>query len=184
MARTTIPGGIFRRLQRDKRGMAATEFAMFAPVMLALYFGVTELSDALMAKSKVTQAVSAAADLVAQDAIVTSAEVSDIFSAVNMVMYPFEAADTQIVISSVLYESPGQGKVDWSVAQNSGARSKGSFVSVPTGLLSVGTSLIFAEIKYTYTSPAGELIYGTILMDDQFYLRPRKVSAVGRDPPA
>src|SRR3712207_4701278 len=109
MSQPMLHSGCLSRLRRDRGGMAAAEFALFAPVMLLLYFGVTELSDALMAKSKVTQAVSTAADLVAQDSIVTDAEVTDIFGAINSVMYPFDEGTTKVVISSVVYDSPTQG---------------------------------------------------------------------------
>ena len=50
-------------------GLAATEFALIAPVMLAIYFGVTELCDGLTANMKVTGVASAAGDLYAQKII-------------------------------------------------------------------------------------------------------------------
>ena len=35
------------RLSRDRRGVAAVEFAFIAPIMLALFFGTVELTSAI-----------------------------------------------------------------------------------------------------------------------------------------
>jgi Flp pilus assembly protein TadG len=171
-----------RRLRRNRSGMAAVEFAMVAPVMLSLYFGVTELTDAFICNSKVTLLASTAADLVAQDKEITNAEMNEIFNALTEVMKPYPGADTQVVISSLLYDSPGKTKVAWSDTKNGTKRSVGAIVSVPSGLVTAGNSVIFAEVKHMYTSPAGELIYGTIPLTENFYLKPRKTAAVTRSP--
>jgi len=171
-----------RRLTRARDGIAATEFALIAPILLSLYFGVTELTDGLICDTKVTRMASTAADLVAQDNQITNAEMADVMTALNSIMFPYPAASTQIRISSLIDAGNGQVKVAWSDAQNTTPRAVDSFVTVPQGLVSSGGSIIFAEIKHFYTSPAGELIYGTIELNDQFYVRPRRVLQVARVP--
>ena len=169
------------RFVRARDGLAATEFALIAPVMMSIYFGVTELSDGLMAHTKMTSVASTAADLVAQDTTITNAEVSDIFNALNAIMFPYPADNTKIVISSVIpVGNSGKGMVRWSDAQNTTARQKNSIIDVPPGLISGGGSVIMAEVTYTYTSPAGELIYGQVPFSDTFYSRPRRVIEVAR----
>jgi Flp pilus assembly protein TadG len=160
--------------------MAATEFALITPLMLSLYFGVTELSDGLMAESKVTLLASTAADLVAQDTTITDAEMTSIFNALTEVMYPYSSTSTQVVISSLVYVSSTSAKVAWSDGHNASPRAVDSTVSIPSGLVSSGGSVIYAEVKHTYTSPAGELIYGSIDMTETFYLKPRRTSSITR----
>jgi Flp pilus assembly protein TadG len=162
--------------------MAATEFALVTPLMLALYFGITELSDGLMCESKVTVLASTAADLVAQDSVITTPEVSEIFAALEEVMYPYSSASTQVVVTSLEYNTATTGKVLWSEAKNANKRALNSIVTVPSGLIVQGGSVIYAEVKHTYISPAGELIYGPILMTETFYMKPRRVTKVTRDP--
>lgn len=171
--------GFLRRFGRDRKGLAATEFAMIAPVMLALYFGITEVSNALLADSKVATLASTAADLIAQDTSVTNAEMNDTMNALNTIMFPFPTAPTKIVISSLIYSSPGQARVGWSNARGGASpRSYNSTVNVPTGLISVGGSVIFAEVTYTYESPVGKILVGPVELTDSFYMRPRRVDVI------
>lgn len=169
-----------RRFLKAEEGLAATEFAMIAPLMITLYFGVTEATDGLTASSKVTSMVSAAADLVAQADAIHDSDMTDIFSALNAIMFPYPAGATSIVISSLVDDGAGHVKVAWSDAQHATPRAAGDTVSVPAGLVTPGGSVILAEVTYNYTSPAGHLIYGTIPLTDSFYLRPRKVAQVAR----
>jgi Flp pilus assembly protein TadG len=154
---------------------------MIAPIMLAIYFGVTELSDAFIVDTRVTHIASTAADLVAQDTSIRNAEMDNIFSALDSIMFPYSAENTSVVISSLVDAGNGQVKVDWSEAHNGSARSKNSIVSIPSGLVADGGSIIYAEVSYEYFLPAGHLIYGSITMTDEFFVRPRRVSQISRD---
>jgi hypothetical protein len=86
------------------------------------------------------------------------------------------------MITSVVSAGNNQVKVAWSSAKNTTARSVNSIVTVPTGLVTSGGggSIILAEVTYSYTSPAGHLIYGTLTMSDKFYLRPRQTAQIAR----
>src|SRR5262245_44457481 len=67
-----------RRLQRlahDQRGVSAVEFAMLLPLMLTLYLGAVEISQAVAVDRKVTLAARSVADLVAQVTTVNNADV-------------------------------------------------------------------------------------------------------------
>jgi Flp pilus assembly protein TadG len=172
------------RLAPDESGMAATEFALIAPVMIALYFGVTELADGLLANTKTASMAATAGDLAAQNDKLCNSEMNDIFAAVNAIMFPYPAttATSRIVISSLVDNGSGGVNVAWSDASTGVARTVGSTVSIPTGLVVSGSgdSVILAEVTYNYSSPAGELIYGTLAMTDTFYTHPRRTKTVTR----
>ena len=53
------------RLARDTRGLSAVEFALLAPVMISLYFGVAEVGQAFMVQKRQAHVASMVADLVA-----------------------------------------------------------------------------------------------------------------------
>src|SRR5262249_34725949 len=55
-----------RRFARDKRGISAVEFAMLLPLMVTLYLGGVEVSQAVAIDRKVTLIARTVADLVAQ----------------------------------------------------------------------------------------------------------------------
>jgi Flp pilus assembly protein TadG len=60
-----------RRLLRDKRGISAVEFAMLLPLMVTLYLGGVEVSQAVAVDRKVTLVARSLGDLVAQATNVT-----------------------------------------------------------------------------------------------------------------
>lgn len=172
----------FSRFLRNTSGLAAVEFALIAPLMLALYFGVTELSDGLMANTKAASVAATAADLTAQNDKLCNSEMTDIFAALNNIMFPYPTTSTRIVISSLVDAGSNTVRVAWSNAQNGTPRSVNSVVAIPSGLVTSGSgdSVILAEVTYHYSSPAGKLIYGSIAMNDIFYLHPRRGKVVTR----
>lgn len=168
------------RFWRAKDGLAAIEFAFIAPVMATMFLGVVELCDGLTARQKVTSVASTAADLVAQQSKVTDAKKSDIFSALNAILYPYATTGAKIRITSIIDNGSGGGKVAWSDAQNTSPYSVGSAISVPSGLIVSGGSVILAEITYSYTSSTAKMFTTGVTMTDKFYSRPRKVSQISR----
>jgi Flp pilus assembly protein TadG len=168
-------------LRAAKSGLAAIEFALLSPVLIALFFGTVELCSALTCHQKVTSLASTAADLVAQESEVTDADMTNIFAALNSIIYPYPSTGAKITISSIISNGSGGWKVAWSDAQNGTARAVGSSVTVPTGLVTSGDSVIYAEITYAYGSATSTYITGgTLNMTDTFWARPRKVAQISR----
>src|SRR5258706_1363201 len=161
-------------------GLAAVEFALIAPVMIPLYLGMTELTDAFTANTKVTSVASTAGDLLAQEKSVCNTEMTDVFAALSSLMYPYPLNQMQIVLSSLIDAGGGTVKVAWSDAQNAGPRAVNSIVAVPAGLVGPGGSVVLAEVVYNYSSPAGHLIVGSIPLTDKFYLHPRRTQQIAR----
>lgn len=174
-----------RTFLREHSGLAAVEFAMIAPIMLSIYFAITELSDGFTANMKMTGVASSAADLFAQKKTITNSDKNDIFAAVTSLMYPYPTTSQMTIrVSSVIDNGNGTVKVAWSDAQGTTARTVNSIVTIPTGLVTSGGggSVIMAEVTYGYSSPAGKLIIGTYNMTDTFYSKPRQVSQIARTP--
>ena len=161
--------------------MAATEFAMIAPVMLVMLFGIVEISNAYDANTKATAVASTAADLIAQEKVVCNAEMTDAFTALTAIMFPFPPNNMEITISSLIDNGNGTVKVAWSDAQNATPRTVNSIVTIPSGLVTSGGSVIMAEVKYTYNSPMPHFFPTPAPMNDTYYLHPRKVSQIGRE---
>jgi Flp pilus assembly protein TadG len=169
-----------RRFATARSGMAAVEFALIAPVMILMFFGTIELSEALNAKARVTRVASTAADLVAQATTVSNADITNIFNAANSILYPYSSAGAQIVISNIVDDGHGGAKVLWSNAQNATPRAVGATVAVPAGLIvsGSGSSVILAEITYIYSSPTTQALGANTTMTGSFYSRPRRSATV------
>ena len=78
-----------RRLRRDQRGISAVEFAMLAPLMVVLYLGGVEISQAIAVDRKVTLVARTLGDLVAQTSSVTTTDITNILSASAAVVQPY-----------------------------------------------------------------------------------------------
>lgn len=174
--------GLMRRLHRDRRGISAIEFAFIAPVMALVYFGCIELSMMMIADRKVTNAASSLGDLVARDTVVTNADLTDIYAAIDMIFEPSAGTKARIRISS-LYEDAGDVKVRWSDARGTGiaAFTDDQKVTVPSGVVPTGGSVIMAEVEFDYESAVGFVISTKKSLSDTFYLKPRRGDEVSRD---
>jgi len=164
------------RFARAKDGLAALEFALIAPVMIIMFFGVIELSSAVDCNSRVSRVTSTVGDLVAQETTVSTADTTNAFNAANAILFPFAAANARIVVSSLVDDGHGATKVAWSDAQNTSPRSVASTVTVPAGLVTSGSggSVIFTEISYTFRPAVPYFLGASITLTDTFYAKPRR----------
>ena len=162
-----------RRLIADIGGAAAVEFALIAPVLIVMYFGLAELTEATMAQRRISHTGSTVGDLVAQASAVTPAEVSDIFTVGSAIVSPFPTATLSMRVTSITADGNDVAKVDWSQASNTAPMAKGSVVSPPASAVGANQSVIEADVRYVYTSPVNYILPAPITFTNTYYLRPR-----------
>jgi Flp pilus assembly protein TadG len=169
-----------RRFSRDKQGLAAVEFALILPVMIGLFFGIEELSLALICRADVAAVASTNGDLIAQESQATTTDMTNIWNAASDLLYPYDTTPAKMIVTSLLYNNATQGKVDWSCAHGGATpRGQNAIVTLPTGLMATGGSVIMSEIQYDYTSPTTKrFITNSISMTNTFYTRPRRSASV------
>jgi Flp pilus assembly protein TadG len=180
-----IRSHIIRRLRRfaaDQDGVSAVEFAMLLPLLITLYFGSIEITQAVTSDRKMTLVAGTVGDLVARASCVTDAEIGTIFNAAEAVLYPYNTAKMKIVVSSVIIDANKTATVNatafptnaWSQAYNGGSVRSGNVTGeIPEALRSVPGSLIWAEAYYDYTPTIGKFITGTKTLSEKVFLRPR-----------
>ena len=164
---------LLRRFHSDKRGVSAVEFAMLLPLMITLYIGGVEVSQAIAVDRKVTLVARTLGDLVAQSTSVNSTEMSNILNAASSVVQPYSSSLIKVTVSRVDVDANKVAKVVWSKTKNGTARAVNSTVTLDNALSTANTSLIWAESQYTYTPTIGYVITGTMTLKDQIYMRPR-----------
>ena len=125
-----------RRFRRARRGVAAVEFALLAPVLILLYVGAGEMSQAVMTSRKIEALSRTLADLVSQQptssqtsstpapANATSqTNIQSILNASVALMSPADLTPLKMTISAVDIVNNGVGlccefKVRWSYTQS------------------------------------------------------------------
>lgn len=158
----------------NRDGTAAIEFAFIFPVLLTVYLGSVEGTNAIIANRKVTNLTSTIADLAAQSTSVDDTILGFFFDAGNAVMSPYPITGLSMTISSVEIDAAGNTRVDWSAARNATPHAlNATFPDLPAEIKTPGTFLIVAEVSYNYDSFLKYFIKQAITMNDVFYLRPR-----------
>jgi Flp pilus assembly protein TadG len=163
----------FAKLAADRRGIAATEFAMLLPMMLVLFVGVTEVGQAIAISRKVTITGRTVTDLVSQYSALSTTDMTNLLSAAGQVMSPYPSSNVTVIVSEISTNSSSVATITWSVAQNGTAYTKGTQVTLPSGLSAPNISLVWGVVQYKYTPVFGDKIIGTQVLSDQIYLSPR-----------
>jgi Flp pilus assembly protein TadG len=161
-------------LIEDRRGIAATEFALIVPIMLVMFFGTVEFSSGIAVDRKVTLMARTLADLTSQSLSVADSDLTNFFNASNAIMTPYDWTPAQSTISE-LYVDPNslQARVEWS--QGAAPRANSSPVTIPAALAVGGTYLIFSEVSYVYVPTVGYVMAPAgITLHDVAYTRPRQ----------
>ena len=177
-----IPKRLARRFGNDQSGLAALEFALILPIMLALYLGGVEIGDALTIKRKVTSVTSSLSDLVTQAKVIDDNDMNNIFDAAASIITPYDENKLRIKVSGVAIDSKGKATVAWSDARNDTPLAKNSTVTLPAGVDQKDSFIVTTEVHYDYQPTFGYVLTGIFDLTDQFYLRPRLSAEVDRVP--
>jgi Flp pilus assembly protein TadG len=172
------------RLARlGRRAVVAMEFALIAPVLILLAFGVVELAAGIRVQIGVDQAARAVANLIVQQANVTTAELNDFYIA-GQDCYSIGTGTFSISATSVVFAAgTGTASVGWDAATVSNqyvaapsnvASLASSLAATSLGVVKGGDSAIVVQAHATFTVPVP---YGPIAPSYTFtstvYARPR-----------
>jgi len=176
-----------RRFAADVRGIGGVEFALIAPLLLFLYITSFELTIGLSVSKRVTRTASTVADLVTQQAKVTTSDLQQMTSVANAIFTPYQPQNLKMKITGVTIDGSSNPTVAWSWAQD-GSRpySNGSAVNVPTDMRSASTFLVRAEVSVTHQllmfmpglMPSS---LQTITLNREFYYRQRVGTSITCD---
>jgi Flp pilus assembly protein TadG len=176
------------RLVPDNRGVAAVEFALIAPLLLAMYFVTMEVAQGIEANKKVGRVGSMVADLITQQSEITPADLKAIMEIGESILQPYNRSEPKIVVTAInITPDPGSTvEVAWSGKIENGNFTKDTVTtaSVPPALNLPGTFLVRVESSLDYKplitwSPDAKSTLGltaafdNIPMKETYYLRPR-----------
>jgi Flp pilus assembly protein TadG len=180
-----------RRCARDDRGIAAVEFAMIAPLMIVMIFGMIDVTMGVGVDRKVTMMAQAMSDLASRAPSTSDTEITNFFNIGRAMIAPYPTTDLTSRITQIYLDpgANGTGKVQWS--KGDAPLTAGSSVTVPAGLISKDSNnavianqyLILAEVNYVYKPIIGYVVAKTgVTLTESTFTRPRQSVCVMYSP--
>jgi len=190
--------GSLLKILRDKRGVAAIEFAIIAPILFILYFLTMETSQAIDVNKRVSRMASEVADLATQQQTLTKSQVDAILKIGEAVIQPYNRSVPTITMTGIEITDDSTPKVlvAWSRKLDNGSSTVGDAVgtttTVPDKLKIGGTFLVrvTADLGYqpvlTWSADQKAALsqhnirvwLNDITMGETYYLRPRLSTSI------
>jgi Flp pilus assembly protein TadG len=173
-------------------GMAAVEFGFIAPLMMFMFIGAVEVSQAISADRRTSQVAGYSGDLIAQAPGNTTPDLDYIQNIMNVgsfVMDPYKSQYLKITIRSIKSNNVSatatseiwRCEYDGANPSSVNCTCPNSAYSLPSGLLSTLDGVIVAESKYSYHPLVFDFFMkqahggagGVYNMTEKLYLKPR-----------
>ena len=166
------------RLPRDKRGVAAVEFAIVFPFIAVLYMGGSDAAVALAVNRKIHNAAGTIGDLVGQVEVATPSQINSLFDVTASLMQPYDASKVFLRVTQVKIDANGKATVDWTRSRNAIVGTKplvaGQKYTLPADFAKEKSAyIIVTDAYYDYETLGGFGLLGTIMMGETSYHTPR-----------
>ena len=154
--------------------VSAVEFALILPVMLTLYIGGIQVSEALSINRKVSHVTSTLADLVTQAKSITNTNMIEHLRRLGLGDGPLfgDAAEDHRVGDLHRRQRQGEGGVERRAATRPPMR-RTPCVQLPAAIAVPNSYVVAAEAHYPYTPAIGYVLTGSFDLNSTYYLRPR-----------
>lgn len=164
---------------RERRGVAAIEFAMIAPVLIFLLFGSATLFDGFRTTQIAEKATFTIGDIISRQTDVNKDFLDKMFATFNR-MIRDNSGSTRFRVTSISRKD-GKFQVDWSyaAAPQPGMTDGG----IPAGILpdiANGDSVVVVETGVTKATLTNLLGFGEAVHNNTAVNRPRFVSAIAK----
>ncbi len=169
------------RFVRDRRGIAATEFALIAPALIFLVMGVLEMSFRFRAAEEATRYVHQMADLISRETEMTSESLEDLYGAATNLMKPLESSDNlDLDVSSVGFDGDdAEPALYWRRVAGTPVEFEAEEAE---GMGVKDETVIRVGVRYTYESVLTSLFGGkSMAIEREAFARPRIERVVTMD---
>ncbi len=162
---------------RDRAGTAMVEFALLMPILVTIFFGLFEGSQAILAYMKLVAATQTIADLITQQQSVSSSDFDNFNKAGQLVMSPFASGSFGYAATSVTFDiNSGAAAAAWTQTRNANPLSNATTLAAGYG--QKGESVIIVQGNYAYSSLLHYVLPGSINMSQIAFSRPRLVASI------
>ena len=169
-----------KRFRKDDDGVAAIEFAIIAPIMITMYFGLSEMATAIAVDRRISHGANVAADLLTQQAEMAPLDIEETLAASVRVMGVSNVSDITMQIQSYVLDRNDQMVSEGLINFNTGASNLPAFdaSTLSTRVLSQTSGVVVTRVAYTYSPLKLRYFNSDITLSETFLLKPRRSNAV------
>ncbi|MBL8664272.1 MAG: hypothetical protein JNM29_15685 [Candidatus Odyssella sp.] len=175
------------RFGRDRRGVAATEFAIVASVLTFALLGGTELSRYTLMHQKIDRVSASVSNMVAQSSTMKAVDFTNMWAAAAEIAKPFDmgGATSKVIVSFIVAETNSNYRIQWqrsgagTMAQVSKLGTEGGLATMPTGVtMKQGDTIVAVEVYATYAPFVFPEVVGSTLVYRRSFDQPRLVDLI------
>lgn len=181
VGRSLSPRRLSQQYRDDDKGVAAIEFAIIAPIMIMMYFGLAEIASAISVDRRISHGTNVVGDLSTQQAELKDADIEEVISAAIRVMGVNDASKISIDMESFILpaadqppESRGRIRLNSSVGNFTPFDASG----LDPKILNAKSGVVVTRVRYKYTPLQLRYFDSTITLEETFMLKPRRSDAV------
>jgi Flp pilus assembly protein TadG len=176
-----------RGLARDRRGIAAVEFAIIASVLAVALLGGTELSRYTLMHQKMDRVSSSVSNWVAQSSTMAITDFENMWAAAKEVAKPFEidGGKGKVIISFIVAETNSNYRITWqrsgagTIAKTSQLGNQGGLAKLPTGVtMKQGDTMVAVEVYALYEPFVFPELIGTSIVYHRSFDQPRLTDVI------
>ena len=169
-------------LINDQRGNGVIEFALGLPIMLIIYFGSLNISDAIIVQRKVVAATRALADLTTQGSSFTTITLKNsVFQGAQLDIAPYPLSNISMYVTEIYTDSNGVSTIQWSeqdIGGTIGANTQtgyatGSVITVWSNVAVKNTYQIIGQTTYNYSPVIANSFIGSFPITETITMGPR-----------
>lgn len=176
-----------RRFIRDRRGVAAVEFAILASALTFALMGGTELSRYMLMNQKMDRVSSSVSNWVAQSSTMTTLDFDNMWGAAKQVAKPFalDGTNGKVIISFIVAETASNYRITWqrtgtgTISQVSRLGTEGGLATMPTGVtMKQGDTMVAVEVYALYQAFIFPELIGTSIVYHRSFDQPRLTDVI------
>jgi len=179
--RRITPDAVARRFREDERGVAAIEFAIIAPIMIAMYFGLAEIASAIGVDRRVSHSTNVAGDLATQTSEIRDGDIEEVVSAALRVLDVSDISKVTMDIESFILPDAGEAPESRGrIRVNNAAGGLAVFdpSNLDTKILNENSGVVVTRMSYSYSPLKLRFMPTDITLRETFMLKPRRSDAV------
>ena len=169
------------RFENDNSGVAAIEFALLAPIMIMMYFGLAEMAWAISQDRKISHAANVAGDLATQVSEIKSADLDEIMTATLKTIDVDDVNNITLEIASYRLDASGNPELVGKATLNGagvGRLKPFDPSTLDARILNENSGVVVSRISYAFEPLKLRYFDSTLNLRENFLLKPRRSSEV------